>query len=128
MSAYFDWHYVSPRQFWTDLNKDPSFELLSTAKVEDGHPMPDGLATLGAQTKGNYEALVGGVKALLGMGAPVISPSVYSALCQGTPVIVPHFVEDARTDGWYLYSKYVFEIDDCRLELTTGRSNTVRRR
>ena len=56
------------------------------------------------QTRERYEELVGSVKALLGIGAPPISPSVYTALCQGTPVIVPHFEPNLRTDGWHLYS------------------------
>lgn len=104
-AAYFDYHYVPSKQFWTDLNSDPTFDLLTTARIEDGHPLPDGLKTLGVKTKDEYQALVGNVKALLGIGAPLISPSVYSALCQGTPVIVPYFNENARTDWWYLYSR-----------------------
>jgi hypothetical protein len=44
---------------------------------------------------------------MVGMGAPVISPSVYTALCQGTPVVLPYFVQNPRLDGWHLYSGYV---------------------
>ncbi|CAD6573643.1 MAG: hypothetical protein TREMPRED_000875 [Tremellales sp. Tagirdzhanova-0007] len=99
-SAYFHYHYVSPPQFWTDLAQEPDYELLTTARIEDSKPLPPGLNTMGPQTREDYEVLVGGVKALLGMGAPPISPSVYSALCQATPVIIPYFTEHYRTDGW----------------------------
>lgn len=42
--------------------------------------MPDGLDTLGKQTREAYEEIVGNAKVLLGMGFPPISPSVYTAL------------------------------------------------
>ena len=102
--AYFDYHYVTPRDHWTNLSHEPSFNLLLTANEEDDHPLPDGLVTLGGHTREKYEQLVGSVKALLGMGAPPISPSVYTALCQATPVIMPYFLQNLRTDGWHLYS------------------------
>ena len=100
ISAYFHYHYVSPARYWTDLAQEPEYDLLTTAKIEDNKPLPPGLNTLGPQTREDYEVLVGGVKALLGVGAPPISPSVYSALCQATPVIIPYFTEDYRSDGW----------------------------
>lgn len=71
---------VPPIHFWTDLAQEPNFTLLSTAEVEEGAPLPDGLNTLRKQTREAYEALVGGSKVLLGMGFPPISPSVYTAL------------------------------------------------
>ena len=104
MAAYFDYHFLSPKSYWTNLSKEEDFDLILTAEEEEGHPLPDGLVTLGRQTREAYEALVGSVKALLGMGAPSISPSVYTALCQGTPVIVPYFVPKPRMDGWHLFS------------------------
>jgi hypothetical protein len=68
-------------QFWTDLAKEPTFDLLSTCDIEDGYPLPEGLDTMGLQSREDYEELVGSVKVMLGMGAPLISPSVYSSLC-----------------------------------------------
>jgi len=103
-SAYFDYHHVPPRSYWTELSKDPEFQLILTVNEEDGHPLPEGLTTIGGQSREDYEKLVGSVKVMLGMGAPNISPSVYTALCQGTPVIVPTFVENHRKDGWYHWS------------------------
>lgn len=75
---YYSWH--SPISFWTALSDDPSFRLISTADVEEGKPLPDGLSTIGGQTREQYEALVGSAKVMLGIGQPMISPSVYSAL------------------------------------------------
>ncbi|RXK38323.1 hypothetical protein M231_04365 [Tremella mesenterica] len=103
-SSYFDRHYIPQRSFWTALAAEPDFEIISTAEVEEGHPMPDGLETLGPQSREAYEALVGNAKVLLGMGAPYVSPSVYTALCQGTPVVLPTFLPKPRMDGWHLYS------------------------
>jgi hypothetical protein len=139
-----------------------------TANEEKGYPLPEGMTTLGGQTREDYEKLVGGVKAVVGIGAPLISPSVYTALCvaydplfplappllpsitsplpispsalrstppshvplspllptptrpdspcvlgttltpscQATPVVVPYFVQNFRTDGWHLYSGF----------------------
>jgi hypothetical protein len=72
--------HVSPMKFWSDLSHEPNFNLLSTAEIEEGKPLPEGLETLGKQTRVAYEELVGGSKVLLGMGFPPISPSVYTAL------------------------------------------------
>ncbi|OCF39474.1 hypothetical protein I317_06749 [Kwoniella heveanensis CBS 569] len=104
-SSYFHYKnpYFPPSAFWTNLSHNPSYDLLCTAKEEEGKPLPDGLESMGYQTKEEYTTLVGSVRALVGMGAPPISPSVYTALCQGTPVVLPIFTEDARMDGWHLY-------------------------
>lgn len=71
---------MPPKHFWTDLSREPNFDLLSTADDEAGKPMPEGLSTLGRQSREAYEDLVGSSKVLLGMGHPPISPSVYTAL------------------------------------------------
>jgi hypothetical protein len=42
---------------------------------------------------------------MLGMGQPMISPSVYTALCQATPVVLPYARDDPRMDGWNLYGQ-----------------------
>lgn len=104
-AAYFYYHWHSPPAFWTALSKDPSFKLISTvADFEEGKPLPEGLTTVGKQTREDYEALVGSVKVMLGIGQPMISPSVYSALCQGTPVVLPVFEEEHKTGGWWDYA------------------------
>ncbi|OCF71955.1 hypothetical protein I204_07218 [Kwoniella mangroviensis CBS 8886] len=105
-SSYFHYHFVSPPEFWTNLSQVSDFELLSTVEEEEGKPLPDGLVTMGKQTREDYETLVGSVKALVGMGAPPISPSIYTSLCQATPVVIPYFQQDYRMDGWWLYSSW----------------------
>ncbi|WWC69545.1 uncharacterized protein I206_103487 [Kwoniella pini CBS 10737] len=105
-SSYFHYPQVSPPQFWTNLSQVPDFDLLSTVEEEEGKPIPDGLVTMGKQSKEDYTALVGSVKALVGMGAPPISPSIYISLCQATPVVIPYFQQDYRMDGWWLYSSW----------------------
>lgn len=101
-------NYVTPIEFLSDLSHQSNFNLLSTAKLEDGKPMPEGLETLGVQPRESYEALVGSSKVLLGIGFPPISPSVYSALCQGTPIVLPYrtktFNASSLQDGWGVYS------------------------
>ena len=81
-SSYFDWGSATPRKFWSDLVADPMvpYDLVLTATVEEGHALPPGLNTRGKQTREQYEELVGDVRAMVGLGAPFISPSVYTAL------------------------------------------------
>ncbi|KAK8869891.1 hypothetical protein IAR55_000459 [Kwoniella newhampshirensis] len=105
-STYFYYHYVSPPEFWTNLSRMPDFDLLLTANEEEGKRLPEGLVSMGRQTREDYEALVGSVKVMVGMGAPPISPSVYTALCQATPVIIPYFHPNYRLDGWHLFSGF----------------------
>lgn len=64
---------------WSKLASEP-FTTISTADVEEGNPMPEGLPSIGRQTREAYEDLVGSSKVMLGMGIPRISPSVYTAL------------------------------------------------
>jgi hypothetical protein len=94
---------MPPKSFWTELSTDPDFELLTTAKEEEGEALPDGLTKLGPQSREAYDELVGNVKVIVGMGFPVISPSAYTALCRGTPLVLPIFKENASMEGWHLY-------------------------
>ncbi|WVQ78011.1 hypothetical protein IAT38_000092 [Cryptococcus sp. DSM 104549] len=102
-SSYFHYLWFSPMSFWTDLSK--KIQLIFTATEEEGKPLPEGIASLGKQTREDYVKLVGSVKAMVGMGAPHISPSVYTALCQGTPVVMPYFknYDPNSTDPWHIY-------------------------
>ncbi|KAK4683567.1 hypothetical protein P7C73_g6676, partial [Tremellales sp. Uapishka_1] len=80
-SSYFHRHYVSPPSFWTSLARLRTFSLLTTAEIDStDKPLPAGLEALGQQSRTEYEALVGNVQAMVGIGAPYISPSVYTAL------------------------------------------------
>jgi len=71
----------TPDTLWSDLPKDPEFDVYTTAEVdESGKPIPEGLTQLGKLGRVEYEDLVGSVKAMVGVGFPSISPSVYTAL------------------------------------------------
>ncbi|ODN84711.1 hypothetical protein L202_00602 [Cryptococcus amylolentus CBS 6039] len=105
-SAYFHYHHVSPPEFWTNLTRVDGIDLISTANIEEGMPMPDGLETIGMQSIDGYNELVGSVKAMIGVGVPTISPSVYASLCQGTPVIVPVFYDEQEPSEWRHYSGF----------------------
>lgn len=102
-AAYFTWPLVPQPEVFSNLSTE--FNLVLTAQIEDGYPLPEGLTTLGPQTRERYEVLVGESKVLLGMGQPMISPSVYTALCQATPVVLPYLTDTPRTDGWHLYGR-----------------------
>lgn len=83
------------------------YDLLSTAKVNGpkNHPIPEGLVPLGKQTPAGFKQLVSQVQVLLGVGWPRISSSVYSALCQGVPVVLPYSKEELTPPGWALFCK-----------------------
>lgn len=104
---YFDWVFAPPRQYFSDLASQPDLQLLSAANEHDGHTLPPGVISLGQQSRADYERLTGSVKAMLGIGGPFISPSVYTALCQGTPVVLPAFTNQGPLQGWQLYAEYV---------------------
>ncbi|ODO03375.1 hypothetical protein L198_02221 [Cryptococcus wingfieldii CBS 7118] len=105
-SSYFHYHHVSPPELWTNLTQNDGVELISVANVEEGKPMPVGLETIGKQTVQDYTKLVGDVKAMVGIGIPVISPSVYAAWCQATPVVIPIFHDEDNSSPWHPYSDY----------------------
>lgn len=110
---------------WAEIKAaNGSYNFLSTAKIDPpaNKPVPEGVEDIGFQTRLQYEELVSSVKVLLGIGAPTISPSVYSALlvsiirgalkpadplhsCQGVPVVLPYFKQDPTPPGWALFSE-----------------------
>nr|ODN81216.1 hypothetical protein L203_05722 [Cryptococcus depauperatus CBS 7841] len=105
-SAYFHYHHVSPPSFWSNLTLIDGVSLISTSNVDEGKPLPTGIETIGRKSVDEYTKLVGGVKAMIGIGAPVISPSAYTSLCQATPFVVPIFYEPPVDSEWRHYSGY----------------------
>lgn len=67
------------------------FKFITTAKVVEDIPLPEGLESLGEMSREDYNVLLGSVKAVVGLGVPTISPTVYYALC----VSLFHHVYDA---------------------------------
>lgn len=85
------------------------FDIISTAQNwhnpgEEDFELPLGLESLGSKSRVAYNRLLSKVRALIGIGNPLISPSVYSALCQGVPVVIPYFQEYPEPPGWYLFN------------------------
>lgn len=117
--AHFHEALATEPAFFTKLVDGAPFDVITTAQPVEGQPVPAGLKSLGRQTRPAYDELLSSVKAVIGIGFPYISPTVYSALyaaplprgaahahsyrCQGTPVIVPYFNEQPRSEGWWLY-------------------------
>jgi hypothetical protein len=87
------------------LSQDPNFDLVLTAEIEEGHPLPDGFKTLGKQSAEAYVKLLSESKVLLGIGQPVLSPWVYTALCQAVPVVLPYTRDKPRLDCWHLFGE-----------------------
>ena len=79
-AAFFHDGRAPPEDSWTTLTNG-EFDFVSVAQVEEGKDIPEGITNLGFQTREDYNELVGSSKALLGIGFPAISPSVYTALC-----------------------------------------------
>jgi hypothetical protein len=83
--AYFNWGGLNGvmHDNWdtlvSDLKQD-GYEFWTTAKEEEGFPIPEGLKKMGLMARNDYELMVGSAKVLLGIGKPEISPSVYTAL------------------------------------------------
>lgn len=102
-SSFFHDGRAPPEDSWATL-ANGDFDFVSVAQVEEGKDIPEGITNLGFQTREDYNELVGSSKALLGIGWPAISPSVYTALCHGTPVIMPYYRENPDFSGWNLYT------------------------
>ncbi|WVQ78013.1 hypothetical protein IAT38_000094 [Cryptococcus sp. DSM 104549] len=105
-SSYFHYPHVSRPEFWTNLSRDNDFDLILTATIEEDRPLPEGLHTIGKQTPEGFEELVASVKAVVGIGLPTISPSVYNALCQATPVVLPYFHDPVNGGDWKYFSAW----------------------
>ncbi|KAF7356477.1 hypothetical protein MVEN_00980800 [Mycena venus] len=90
--------------FWnSDVVKALPFKFITTAKVVEDIPLPEGLESLGTMSREDYDVLLGSVKAVVGLGVPTISPTVYSALCQGTPLVLPIYEEVEMNELVKLY-------------------------
>lgn len=84
-SAYFNWEHLNTAMSnnWPSLvadMKNDGYEFWTTARAEEGSPIPEGLKRMGPMAREHYELMLGSAKVLLGIGKPEISPSVYTAL------------------------------------------------
>ncbi|KAJ9117021.1 hypothetical protein QFC22_004679 [Naganishia vaughanmartiniae] len=100
-----------PRSFWPGLEGQTNLTAISTAMddpnlIKEGSHIfgvPEGIESIGEVSKGEFEIQLARAKLMLGIGRPYISPSVYSSLCQGTPVVIPYFQGVAVPHGWKLF-------------------------
>lgn len=120
-AGYFYGNKTPDPAVWSEmLTGNISVDFLSTANIDKPKllEVPEGVTDIGFQTRIEYERLVSSVQVLVGIGSPTISPSVYTALyvltltlltsrCQGTPVVLPYFKADPTPAGWNLFSEYV---------------------
>ncbi|KAL7422282.1 hypothetical protein Q5752_002928 [Cryptotrichosporon argae] len=102
-SSYFHFDYMVPPDFWTRLASESPFQIMTTAEIEPGYPIPEGVHHLPRPSREEYASLVASVKVLVGVGLPAQSPSAYDALCQGTPVVVAHRQDELHLDGWFQF-------------------------
>lgn len=107
---YFWYRSSVPTEFWPRLEAETGLTAMSVAiddvrqPGEKDLPVPEGVTSIGHVSKSTFERVVGESRVMLGIGRPLISPSVYSALCQGTPVILPYFGDEAVPKGWDLFN------------------------
>ena len=71
---------IKPDSWSSDEVQSLPYKIVTTAKVIDGIPIPEVLVSLGGMTREDYNALLGSVRAVIGLGVPTISPTVYSSL------------------------------------------------
>ncbi|KAL7419825.1 hypothetical protein Q5752_005741 [Cryptotrichosporon argae] len=105
-SSYFHANLI-PGDHWTRLAASTAYRLITTATPEDGFPIPDGIVAIPAPDRAGYERLLGRVRALVGVGMPSQSPSVYSAWCQATPVVVPYWTNTLNLSGWGMFNEHI---------------------
>lgn len=79
----------------------------TVAKEEDGLTVPDGIVKYEHMTKPVYGKMVSAAKAMLAIGKPMISPSPYTALCRGVPVLIPYWgKKPTGPDDWQTYGPH----------------------
>jgi hypothetical protein len=93
---------VTPPDVLSALSEDPTFDLILTAEIEEGHSLPDELTTLRRQSTEAYVKLLSESKVLLGIRQPMLSSSVYTALCLGVSVVLPYTGDKPSLDVWHL--------------------------
>ncbi|KNC52336.1 uncharacterized protein AMSG_08305 [Thecamonas trahens ATCC 50062] len=87
--------------------------LVSTARNARGR-LPPGVITLGVVSKPAWRALLARASFVLGMGHPVIGPTVFDAWSVGTPFINPTFAKPfqlADNTRWALASQHPPAVD-----------------
>jgi hypothetical protein len=67
-----------PTAFWATVQNQTGMNVVSVAEGDE--PLPAGIESHGQVAREEFEVMVSESKVMLGIGRPLISPSVYSAL------------------------------------------------
>ncbi|KAH8831780.1 hypothetical protein DL96DRAFT_1812577 [Flagelloscypha sp. PMI_526] len=96
---FYEWPVFDPKTFFTELRRKTGMDLVTTAELTNGYPIPPGLTSLGEIPAEDYDLLLSESKAVLGIGRPILSPTPYASMCRGVPVIMPYVSrqDDGRT-------------------------------
>jgi hypothetical protein len=109
---FYDKRKAPPDSVWKNLQQVTGLEAVSVATDrQDGargwlnYTVPPGVTLMTPLSRAQFEIEVGKSKVMLGIGRPYISPSVYTSLCQGTPVVLPYFADpDEVNQGYNLFN------------------------
>ncbi|KAH8831781.1 hypothetical protein DL96DRAFT_1779297 [Flagelloscypha sp. PMI_526] len=96
---FYEWPVFDPNTFFTELRRKTGMDLVTTAEISNGYPIPPGLTSLGEIPAEDYDRLLSESKAVLGISRPTLSPTPYASMCRGVPVIMPYTsqLNDGRT-------------------------------
>ena len=112
---FYDKRKAPPESVWVDFQQKTGLEPVSVATDrKDGtrgwlnYTVPQGVTPIAPLSRDQFEIEVGKSKVMLGIGRPYISPSIYTSLCQGTPVVLPYFADPEEVNqGYNLFNGYV---------------------
>lgn len=101
-------HYMLHPELWETILDEVPQKFWTVANEENGNPIPEGIEKFQQMTRAAYGKKVSSAKAMVGIGQPMISPSPYTALCRGVPVLIPYWAElpENRRDWGWFSSKY----------------------
>lgn len=108
---FYDQRKAPPVELWSTFEQQTGLEPISVAVDRQdgdkgwlGYKLPPGVTSVPKMTRDEFERQVGMSKVMLGIGRPFISPSVYTSLCQGTPVVLPYFADpEVAEEGYNLF-------------------------
>jgi len=120
---FYDKRKAPPQSVWPEFEKTTGLEPVSVATDRmDGDrgwlnfTVPDGVTPMKPLPRDQFELEVGESKVMVGIGRPYISPSVYTSLCQATPVVLPTYADPEEIHrGYNLFNGYA--MTDSRLRL-----------
>ncbi|KAL1408263.1 hypothetical protein Q8F55_005069 [Vanrija albida] len=105
-ASYFQSRYAGVRWDVVQRRLGAADIELVAAMETDNATVPAGISNVGQLDQGAYSRLLSRSAALIGIGAPLISPGPYFALCRGVPVVMPLHQHDVPSSaGWDVYDE-----------------------